>query len=62
MLGDRLASVACSGSGLDNRYYVYAIRVFSDLRMVHWMEGLRLSRMSLVVIPYKTMGFRFLFL
>ncbi|KAF2562111.1 hypothetical protein F2Q70_00016106 [Brassica cretica] len=49
MLGDRLASVACSGSGLDNRYYVYAIRVFSDLRMVHWMEGLRLSRMSLVV-------------
>lgn len=62
MLGDRLASVACSGSGLDNRYYVYAIRVFSDLRMVHWMEGLRLSRMSLVVCLFPWIKLLFIML
>lgn len=62
MLGDRLASVACSGSGLDNRYYVYAIRVFSDLRMVHWMEGLRLSRMSLVVCLFPWIKLLFMML
>ncbi|CAG7893606.1 unnamed protein product [Brassica rapa] len=40
MFREYIGVIARYGSGLVNRYYVYAIRVFSDLRMVHWMEGL----------------------